>query len=125
MEKREAPSKRPRMFGGLESGHWIIQSIGLPIGLSLLPTAAMASKSKDELMVTPVLVRLIRIRLRPTIWRRLHAWRSNECQANGVVARLVGSILTIGEKRDAKAARFIGNINPSVRCNLKLTLLSI
>src|SRR6266852_7027545 len=76
-------------------------------------------------MMTPILVCLIGVRLRPAVGRWLHARRTHESQAKGIVIGLVRAVFAISQNGRSEAATFIGQVDPSMRGNFKLALLGI
>src|ERR1700722_5546016 len=99
------------MWRCLEGDQWIVQSMSLPIA-PLTPVAAMASNAVDEFVVSEILRALVGI-------TAASAGRPNQSQPDGVVIRLVRSILVVGQNRRAKRATHVGQIDPLVRRNFK------
>src|ERR1700751_357651 len=90
-----------------------------------MPVAGVSGQPKGKLVMSPILVGLIRVVLRTTIARGLHAGRAQECEADGIVVALVGAVLEVGETCWAEGPALVGEIDPAMRCDLKLTVVSV
>src|SRR6185312_13998295 len=106
------------MLRSLEGNQRIVQALRLPIGLPGAPVAIVSRDSEEDVVMADV--------LRPLIVRAAARARSaNEREADGVVVRLVGRVLAIGEDRCAVAAALVSEIDPLMRRDFKLARLLV
>src|SRR5271154_7116304 len=103
------------MFGSFERNHRIFEPVCLPVRLGLTPVARVPRQSEDELVMTPILIRLIGISLRSAVGWGPHTRRAQESHTDGVVVGLVGTILTIGQNGCAEGATLVRQIDPAMR----------
>src|SRR5277367_5307051 len=110
------------MLGCFERNHRIAEAVSLPVRLGLAPVACVPRQAKHELVMTPILIRLIGISRRSAVGRGPYARRTQESHTDGVVVGLVGAVLAIGQNRCAEAAALVCQIDPAMRSNLELPL---
>src|SRR5690348_1417236 len=106
------------MFRSLEGNQRIVQALRLPIGLAGAPVSIVTGESENDVVVTEVLRALIVI-------SPARARSANQREADGVVVRLIGCVLAIGENRRAIAATLISEIDPLVRSDFELARLFV
>ena len=80
------------MARGLEGDERVIQALPLPVGLGLPPAGGVTSDSVNELVMPDVLRGLVGI-------TAPRSWCADERQANGVVVRLVRSVLDVYKRQ--------------------------
>jgi hypothetical protein len=96
------------MLLGFEGDQWIVQSVSLPVSLGRAPIARVSGKPKQELVMAPVLVRLVGVIWRAAVGGRRYPRGAHQGQAQRIVVRLIGAILAIGKDSGAKASALIG-----------------
>src|SRR5579875_2637357 len=122
LEQREASAKRPGMFSAFKGHQRIVQAIAQPVSLCFTPTGRMTGKTEGDLMVAPILACLVAIGWWLTISAWLQAGRTNEREANRVIGALVGAVLVVGQDRGSECAALIGEVDPAMGGDLKLTI---
>src|SRR6202000_2390446 len=113
------------MLRRLKCDQGIIEAVPLPISLCLTPVACVPCQTKDEFVMSPILICLIGVSRRTAIRGRSDTRRPHEGESNRVVFGLVGTILAVCQNGRAEAAALIRQIDPAMRRNLELTLLRI
>ena len=113
------------MFRGFEGDERVAETVGLPVGLRLTPSIRMPGQAKDKFVMSPVLVGLVAIPLRPPIFWRRHARRAEKRQPDRMVVRFVRAILAVGEEGGPKATALVSQIDPPMGRDFKLSLLRI
>src|ERR1700733_13065592 len=88
LEQGKALAQRTGMLCRLKGDERIAETIGLPIRLRLLPSPGVSSQAEHEFVVAPDVVCLVSLPLQPSIGGRLHSWRAQVTQPDGVVVRL-------------------------------------
>src|ERR1700683_1867642 len=121
-DQRETAAERARMPRSGEGHQRSAQAVALPVGLALVPVARMSSKSKQDLVSTPILIELIGEVAAGTGLGR--TGRANQRQADGLVVALVGSVLDVGQNGRAVGSVPIGQIDPVMRGDLELAVKS-
>lgn len=104
--QREAAAQRARMPLCCESHKWGAQAICLPIGLALTPVARMSGDTKENFVVSPILVQLIGIIAAGAGQRS--SWRAKQREPEGMVVALVRAVLDVGKNRGAIGTTLIG-----------------
>ena len=80
----------------------------LPVCLALSPASSVPGDSVNEFVMPDILRALVGI-------TAARARGSNECEPDGVVVRLIGSVLAIGQDGGAELAFHVSQVNPLVR----------
>src|ERR1043165_1888332 len=108
------------MLRALKRDQRLIDPQRLPVSLRGSPITGVRQKSVNELVMSPVLRRLIRV---------TRAWsnsrRAQQRQSQRIVIRLVRTVLAIGKDGDATRAAAIREIEPLMRRHFKLALVVI
>ena len=88
------------MFGSFKSDERIVQALRLPVGLALAPVGGVPGDSVDELVMSNILRALVGV-------SAARAGRANQGEPNGVVVRLVRSVLAVGQDGGAELAAHV------------------
>src|ERR1035441_565264 len=105
------------MFGGLERDERLVEAIGLPIGVAIVPRAGVAGDAERKFVVAPVLVGLVGV-------TGVDARGAHKRKADGVVIGFVGGVFTIREDGGAESVGAVGEIDPLVGGDRKSTRLN-
>src|ERR1022692_2959753 len=103
------------MFGGLERDERLVEAIGLPIGVAIVPRAGVAGDAETKFVVAPVLVGLVGV-------TGVDARRAHQREPDGVVIGFVGAVLTVGKDGGAESVGAVGEIDPLVGGHFELAL---
>src|SRR5215469_11634164 len=101
------------MTRGLERNQRLIQSLALPVGLFVSPTARMSGDAIHEFVMADVLSCLIGISAR-------NAGGTDQGKADGIVIRLVGAILAISKDGRPELVAHVSEIDPLVGSDFEL-----
>src|SRR5579864_5290572 len=93
-----------------------VEPLPLPVCLRVAPTSGVSSEPVDELVVSNVLRTLVCVASRSP-------WSPNQSQSKGVVLRLVGSILAVGQDCRSEFPAPVGQVDPLVRWHFELLRL--
>ena len=104
------------MFRSLESNQRIVQPLRPPVGLPVAPPSGVAGYAVFEFVAADILSALVVITAGG-------ARRPDKREPDGVVIRLVRSVLAVGENRSAKLTAHVCQINPLVRGHFKFSRL--
>src|SRR3979411_76493 len=104
----------PRSLKGDER---IIQALALPVGFGMAPVRGVTGDAVNELMVSDILRTLVLV-------SAARARSSDQRQPDGVVGRLVPSLLTIGQNSRAEFTTHVCQIDPLVRRHFEFLRLS-
>src|SRR3954454_9915084 len=85
----------------------------LPIGLRIPPSGGMAGNAIGEFVMAEILRPLVGI-------SAANAGGANQSQADGVIVRLVRSVLAVGQDGGPELSAHISEIDPLVRGNFEL-----
>src|SRR5580700_4900895 len=110
------------MPSGFKADERCTQAVSLPVRCALAPVVRVARDGEENLVMTPVLIFLVGV---ITLHSHRLARRANQCQPDGMVVALVRPVLHIGENRRTPRATGIGQIDPVMRCNFKLSFLLV
>src|ERR1044071_9151439 len=104
----------------LKRNQRLTKPLRLPLSLFATPITIMRRKTVNDLVVSPILRRLIRITR-----TRADSGCAQQRQAKRLVVRLVRSVLTIRKNRDAEGSARIRKVEPLMRRHLKLPLVVV
>src|ERR1035441_7665728 len=101
------------MLRCFEGDERIVQALRLPVGPGVAPAGGVPRDAVDELMVSEVLGALVRI-------AAPRAGSPNQRQPDGMIVRLVRSILAICQDGGAELAAHVRQVDPLVRRHFEL-----
>src|SRR5260370_19664048 len=106
----------------LKCNQRLIEAISLPVSLRLLPITGMASKTKDEIVVSPILRGLIAVA--PAVaFAQTRSVDQRETQR--VVVRFIGAVFAVGKHGHTVSSALVGKIEPLVRSNFKFLFIIV
>src|SRR5215472_8333823 len=101
------------MTRSFESNQGLVQSLTLPVGLPISPSARMPSDAIHEFVMADVLRCLIAVSAR-------NAGGTDQGQADGIVGRLVGAVFAIRKDGGSEFVTHVREIDPLVRRDFEL-----
>src|ERR1700731_1045924 len=105
------------MSRSLKGDERIIQALALPVSFGMAPVPGVTGDAVNELVMSDILRTLVRI-------TTARARSSDQRQPDGVVVRLVRSVLAIGQNGRAEFAPRVCQVDPLVRRPFDLLRLS-
>src|ERR1700732_3987539 len=105
------------MSRGLKGDKRIIQALALPVSLGMAPVPGVTGDAVNELVMSDILRTLVCI-------TTARARSSDQRQPDGVVVRLVRSVLAIGQNGRAELATHVSQVDPLMRRHFELLWLS-
>src|SRR6202047_1218228 len=105
------------MSRGLKGDKRIIQALALPVSLGMAPVPGVTGDAVNELVMSDILRTLVCI-------TTARARSSDQRQPDGVVVRLVRSVLAIGQNGRAEFATHVCQVAPLVRRHFEFLRLS-
>src|SRR5580704_8319932 len=103
------------MFSCFEGDQGLIEALGLPVGRL---RSGVTGDAVDEFVMSPIVAGLISVLL-------ADAGRINQCEAEGLVVGLVGTVLAIGENGGAELAGFVGQVDPLMGGDFEFSLIVV